>query len=542
MSLSVETFALLKKTISKTVSSLSGGIMLRGTLASVESLPTKAAAGDLYLIGPSGEGSDRYAEYLYTKDNQWEYIGRLQTDVDLSSYATIDALNESLKSYAKKSELSSYATKTDLSNKLDASVYDDITTALEGKADASEIDTIKEEIASLKSTKLDIKMNYKQLLDIIDAGEAEDYFSIGDQIEVVWRDVSANRDYTVPLDIVKFEDVELEDGRTVPGMFVQFHYAFPYNVTYDTYEAFYVVPEGGLAPGTYNITFDCNYGWAKAGKSYKFILTKRVEAGGQLAGFTQASSDTATLEAARVYSYANNTTRTALETVLVSEVIDPDADNGTNLGHFSLAGNNTINSIQRVAWGYNNWESSNIRQWLNSNATANNWYVHPGDKNPFDRPCAEVNKPGFLTGFDDDFKKAIAKIKVVTANSTVSDANKGTWTVTYDKVFLPSLSEMYINPQISGNAEQPNGEGTPFPYWKMVKSASPESKYAQWGTYSELRGFGLENKLSPQTVRLRSAFRGNSNGTWYVGSGGYVGSNYACYAARGLPAMCLAKT
>lgn len=73
----------------------------------------------LYLIGPSGSGSDVYEQYVYdsTKTDPWIKIG--DTSIDLSGYVTITALNSALASYvtssALESALANYATKSELS-------------------------------------------------------------------------------------------------------------------------------------------------------------------------------------------------------------------------------------------------------------------------------------------------------------------------------------------------------------------------------------------------------------------------------------------
>ena len=73
------------------------------------------------------------------------------------------------------------------------------------------------------------------------------------------------------------------------------------------------------------------------------------------------------------------------------------------------------------------------------------------------KPDQADTVPGFLSGFSDDFKNALSRVKVVTYGNTVTD--DGSAVVTYDKIFLPSLQEIYCNPQVSG-------EGTYWPYWK----------------------------------------------------------------------------
>ena len=55
----------------------------------------------LYLIGPIGEGSDRYEEYVYS-NNVLTKIG--DTSIDLSDYVTITALNNTLANYPTSSQ------------------------------------------------------------------------------------------------------------------------------------------------------------------------------------------------------------------------------------------------------------------------------------------------------------------------------------------------------------------------------------------------------------------------------------------------------
>lgn len=56
----------------------------------------------LYLIGPTGDGSDKYEEYVYA-NNDFEKIG--DTSIDLSGYVTTSALNTALAGYATTQDL-----------------------------------------------------------------------------------------------------------------------------------------------------------------------------------------------------------------------------------------------------------------------------------------------------------------------------------------------------------------------------------------------------------------------------------------------------
>jgi len=74
-------------------------------------LPQTGQSNVLYLIGPTGSGSDRYEEYVYA-NNAFTKIG--DTSIDLSGYVTTSALNTALADYTTTSNLTAL-----LSNKAD---------------------------------------------------------------------------------------------------------------------------------------------------------------------------------------------------------------------------------------------------------------------------------------------------------------------------------------------------------------------------------------------------------------------------------------
>lgn len=71
------------------------------------SLPQSGESNILYLIGPTGTGSDKYQEYVYS-NNVFTKIG--DTSIDLSGYVTTSALNTALQSYTPTSNLAPVAT------------------------------------------------------------------------------------------------------------------------------------------------------------------------------------------------------------------------------------------------------------------------------------------------------------------------------------------------------------------------------------------------------------------------------------------------
>ena len=318
------------------------------------------------------------------------------------------------------------------------------------------------------------------------------------------------------MDIVHFGDVTLKDGEVVPGMYLQWHYATPYGVMFDAHEALYYAAEE-LPAGAY--TFNIPSAWSKAeAGDYTFTLTQAVPAGGQIAGLKLIADNTP--DKWTVQTYKDRTTTEAIESV---KVIKGNA--GTSLGQLIPAGSEKLNSIHRVGYGYNRWSQSAIRQYLNSTAAAGKWWK---PQNNYDRPPEQAGKAGFLAGFEKDFLDVLGTIKVTTALNTVTDKADGDTEVTYDKIFLPSLEQIYVVPQLKGV------EGEYWEYWKRATGAV--SLQAQYGTYPERITYGIEAQTSAQYVRLRSASRGYGYNTWLVYTSGYVGSSSAYNAWRCAPA------
>lgn len=366
---------------------------------------------------------------------------------------------------------------------------------------------------------LEVTETMTEIRKIVQNGHAQDVFNIGDQIVVPWTDIATGKTYNAVLDVTHFENVTLKDGSEVPGMYVQWHYATPFGVSFDNYEAFYYA-EGELPAGTYYITVGETWGNnCVKDATYHFTLTKPVPAGGQLSGFRGMPDQAAANW--KVYSYESPAAKDPIETVSVTA-----GAQGTSLGTLLHAGDGTLNSIQRTAYGSNRWSQSAIRQWLNSEAGIGEWWT---PQNNFDRqPDQLATKAGFLSGFDEEFLSCIQAVKVTTALNTVTDSADGEKEDTYDKVFLPSIEQMYIKPQLSG------AEGEYFEYWKHASELTAPMEYYQ--TYPQVRTYAIENHASAQGVRLRSASRGTASGTWYIDSSGGVSNYDAVNAHRCAPA------
>lgn len=73
----------------------------------VSELPTTGEPTKIYLVGPTGSGSDQYEEYIYA-DDTWVKIG--DTTMDLSGYVTDLELGTALADYTPSARLSTVAT------------------------------------------------------------------------------------------------------------------------------------------------------------------------------------------------------------------------------------------------------------------------------------------------------------------------------------------------------------------------------------------------------------------------------------------------
>lgn len=361
------------------------------------------------------------------------------------------------------------------------------------------------------------EMDYNGIKAVVAAGNAPAVFPVGTQLVNTYTGKDG-KVYDCPWDVVKTDDIaEGETGTTAPAMVLQMHYASLEDIQFSAYQAFFVVPEAGLVAGTYNVKMGLDWGTnVKTGTSYQFTLTKNAPAGARLTGFYNAP-DVAPANW-KVYVYKDQQKSELLETCNVSA-----GSTGTNLGTFLAKPKGNLNGLHPVGYGDNRWHKSAYRQYLNSDAAAGGWWT-PQDEWDM-KPDLADTVPGFLAGFSDDFKAALTRVKVVTYDNTVTD--DGSAVVTYDKIFLPSLEEIYCSPQVSG-------EGTYWPYWKERTGA--KTPQAVWQTYPLRITRDLAQRTVGRVVRLRSANRGSGSNAFYVYSSGNVGNWGAINAIRCAPA------
>lgn len=373
------------------------------------------------------------------------------------------------------------------------------------------------------NARAEMSHDWTSLEEFANTGLFGEAYGIGDQFIDTWTDTATQQEYTYPFQLNHIGNVELQDGETLEDRpFLQAHFAHPFGVQFSHQRAFLRCPSG-LADGTYYVTIESAWGSnVAAGDNVSFTLADAVPAGSRIAGMygapDQAKSNW------RIYVYSADG-KTILQTITPTFTAT-----GTSLGTIKASvRNGDLNSMQETAYGWNRWSKSAIRQYLNSAAGVGAWWTAQDEWDI--APDQLTTKAGFLAGCPEDFVEALKAVKVTTYPNTVYDDTGGnTPDITYDKVFLPSLEQIYVNPQKAG-------EGEYHEYWK--RRSGSLTPLAQYSTTPSMITYAVENHASPQYVRLRSASRGAAYSAWLVYSSGIVGSSYASYAYRFSPLVVL---
>jgi len=342
-------------------------------------------------------------------------------------------------------------------------------------------------------------------------------YAIGDTFSEPWKDVAADVTYNNPWRVNHYETVETEGGVLVPGMWLQNVYTLPFGVMFSHNRGFLRCPNG-LSAGTYYVIFGSAWGskGADANTAWNFTLTKDVEEGGCLAGF-YSLPDVAP-STFKVYAYKADR-KTVNETVSVASGVS-----GTLLGTLNLnTRNGDLNSMQETGYGWNNYRYSAMRQFLNSEGGVGEWWTPQDDWDV--APTELATKAGFLSGLPRGFIDSLVPAKITTYQNTVQDG--GTATVLYDKVTIPSLSQMYVT---NGNLD----EGEAHSYYEQLNGTETKYGTGSSNVYPEL----IQHDVSTQAAvhaRLRSASRGTAHTVYSVYSSGYVTNCSAATAHRPAP-------
>ena len=120
----------------------------------------------------------------------------------------------------------------------------------------------------------------------------------------------------------------------------------------------------------------------------------------------------------------------------------------------------------RKNYGNNRWSVSNIRQWLNSDKKANEWFVK---QHEYDAAPDYASQNGFLYNFSEEEKQII--IPKTNLQVVPSVDNDGETDVTVDSVWFPSWTEYF------GGANYYILEGEQFEWFKTVENRNPDNVF-----------------------------------------------------------------
>lgn len=366
--------------------------------------------------------------------------------------------------------------------------------------------------------------NMTEIAMLAKNGELLELMDYGDKISTAWADGETN--YTPEMNLCHESDELLEDGETVHGVFFEWDKTTPFGVPFDEPEAIYYF-DGTESAGDYYITIGRAYGtgWV-ANEHIHFTLSEAPSADDQLVincGM-DANNDPTNGRTWSVYAKGSTESKQSGTT--------SNSATGTNLGTIGStsehATNGRLNAISRVVYGYNRWSQSGLRQYLNSDKVAGTYWTA---QNPWDRPSAIVaTKNGFLYGYSEDVRTHFKPIRVVTV---ACNADNNEEDVTYDRVFLSSLEQMYCVPQFSGK------EGEYWEYYKrLLGRTSPAPTSA---TYTRLIKYALNAPTSAQYCFRRSAYRHSACTVWYVSPSGSVLTTTAYDGFRCAPSVFISE-
>ena len=182
----------------------------------------------------------------------------------------------------------------------------------------------------------------------------------------------------------------------------------------------------------------------------------------------------------------------------------------------------------RASSGNNRYSKSNIDQWLNSSASAGQWY---SARHEYDAPPTNSNvyygyneydqDAGFLNGFDEAFVGALKDTTLTVALNTVTDGG-GSETITR-KMFLASKAEVF------GSAENGIMEGGRLAIFAENTSESRIAKVSAYAaahseysvTENQNLGWFLRTPSSASSRLARVVLSGGLLYDWYAYGGSY---------------------
>ena len=281
-----------------------------------------------------------------------------------------------------------------------------------------------------------------------------------------------------------------------------------YSKQFDQKEALFTAAEA-LPAGPYCFTIK-NDGWQSQNDTViYFTLANELPVGGQLrlSGFNPWD---AAFNGKNLSAFASGSSTTATETVAMTTT---PIDSATDLG--DTDGTVNLNYFQRLA-GSNNYKESAIRQWINSDKAANNWWK---STNKFDVTPDYANVAGLLHGMDEDFLDVVQETVVPCKTNNTFELPGWTLNTAYtvkDRFYLASRDEL-------GYGVETVAEGSK---WDMYDGAANVDRIK----------YDISAKTTARTWWVRSPDP-SAGSPRCVGTSGAL-HGYHAYHGRGAAAAC----
>lgn len=395
---------------------------------------------------------------------------------------------------------------------------------------------------------------------ITDIDEAKNAL-IGKVIDDVWVDydatasgdaashgMGANQDaqghprYYDPMVCIDIRDVQDGDGVTHRGAVMLRKWATKYAIVFDptNREEATVEEDATMREGVYYYGYAPDYA---NNRTYAVNEVVRVVADSvtKIYKCTTAVTAAEEFDPAKWTEIADKTYPADVSFVR----INPNGEHGTAtpFADYVRIFRNSVNDSSRniLLYGHNRYEHSYWRKYLTAEPTvAPGAWVVPSRIGQI-KPLGYDARSPYQRGCSAELLAVARAVKVHCASNTVSDG--GVEYDVVDKFFLPSRLEYFGTKE---NGYTTEGE-TPLKYWRDKVVADHEQTIdpttvnpsddtalvndVRKNTYVSSKTSGAQN------LRLRSAYRGNSDHIWYVYAGGSLYSyTYASYASISVPA------
>lgn len=222
--------------------------------------------------------------------------------------------------------------------------------------------------------------------------------------------------------------------------------------------------------------------------------------------------------------YPENSTTLITEEIILLRTFDAKEPNNAN--------------SDRQKYGNNCYSVSNIDHWLNSTASAGQWYSpqHSTDQSPNSTSVVSQNPydtdAGFLNGFDARFIDAMQDTTIKVAHNKVTDG--GGYDTLVRKVFLPSYAELF------NKAENKIMEGSLLQYFQENTNAIRIAKISNYCAQDNNSHAGSSSVTAGTAgwYWMRTPHSGVSYFVRGVNKYGSMANDSAYYGSNGVRPLC----